>query len=260
MRLNGYVTIRTMNQDGTVWRCIIDALFEPDREGIVLCRTKQENYRQVEKTVAENNRKSVIFESLIIGLYWSASLIIYSAPEYVAARSVFIYSAVFCMIITLCGLFLIKRVPWMLHPVMCCFLLSLFGTSFGLAFVQPDQRIATMIAVSILVPTQFIERPIITIVLEMSAVVFYLVMGKRILAPDVYSWGKTTLIIFSTVGLILGHMTAKTRFERYVYLASAEKLADIQKNYNKELQRRSPPKRNISLPCRNNLLWEWQRW
>ena len=141
------------------------------------------------------------------------------------------------MIIALCGLFLVKRVPWTLYPVMWCFLLSLFGTSFGLAFVQLDQRIATMIAVAILVPSQFIERPIITIVLEAAAVVFYLVVGKRILTPDVYSWGSTTLIIFSTVGLILGYITTKTGLERYVYLASAEKLANIQKNYNKELQK-----------------------
>ena len=63
------------------------------------------------------------------------------------------------------------------------------------------------------------------------------VMGKRILTPDVYSWGITTLLIFSSVGVILGHITTKSRFERYVYLDSAEKLAEIQKNYNKELQK-----------------------
>ena len=45
------------------------------------------------------------------------------------------------------------------------------------------------------------------------------------------------MLIFSSVGVILGHITTKSRFERYVYLDSAEKLAEIQKNYNKELQK-----------------------
>ncbi len=108
---------------------------------------------------------------------------------------------------------------------------------FALAFLQPDQRIATMIAAAVIIPNLFLEIPIVTIAVEMAAVLFYAVMGKKILTPDVYSWGISTLIIFSSVGVGIGHITTKSRFERYVYLDSAEKVAEIQKNYNEELQK-----------------------
>lgn len=197
----------------------------------------KEDFQRVKESIDEKNRKTLSSVSIIVGLYWIASRFIYGAPKYAFTRIVFIDSALFCLIILLCSLFLVKRVPWTLHPVMCCMSISFWGTSFALAFLQPDQRIATKIVAAMIIPHLFLERPIVTIAIELISVAFYAVMGKRILTPDVYSWGITTLLIFSSVGVILGHITTKSRFERYVYLDSAEKLAEIQKNYNKELQK-----------------------
>ncbi len=197
----------------------------------------KEEFRRVKEPIAEKNRKTLGSVSIIVGLYWLASRFIYGSPEYAFSRTVFISSALFCLIILLCSLFLVKHVPQTLLPLICALLLSFFGTSFALAFLQPDQRIATMICVAMSIPNLFLERPIVTITIEMIAVVFYAVMGKRILNPDVYSWGISTLIIFSSVGVIIGHITTKSRFERYVYIDSAEKLAEIQTKYSEELQK-----------------------
>ena len=88
-----------------------------------------------------------------------------------------------------------------------------------------------------IVPNLFLQSPIITIAIEVAAIVFYAVMGKNILDPEVYSWGISTLIIFFSVSLLIGHLTTKSGFERYVYLDAAEKLAEIQTKYNEELQK-----------------------
>ena len=204
---------------------------------LIYAGLSKEDFRRVKEPIDEKNQRTLSSVSIIVGLYWLASRFIYGGPEYAFSRKVFISSALFCLIILLYSLCFLKRLPWTLHPVMCCMSLSFFGTSFALAFLQPDQRISTMIAVAMIIPNLFLERPIITIAMEMTGVLFYAIMGKRILTPDVYSWGVSTLVIFSSVAVIIGHMTTKSRFERYVYVDSAEKLAEIQTKYNEELQK-----------------------
>ena len=49
--------------------------------------------------------------------------------------------------------------------------------------------------------------------------------------PEKYSWTLTNLIIFSTIGLVLGYFVNKTRFERYIFADSAVKLAELQTRY-----------------------------
>ena len=212
-------------------------LFNRIYNELVYAGLSKEDFLRVKEPVAEKNRKTLRSVSIIVGLYWLASRFLYGGPEYAFSRIVFIHSALLCLIILLCSIFLVKRFPRTLLPLSCCLLLSFYATSFALAFLQPDLRIATMIGVAMIVPNLFLQSPIITIAIEVAAIVFYAVMGKNILDPDVYSWGISTLIIFSSVSLLIGHLTTKSGFERYVYLDAAEKLAEIQTKYNEELQK-----------------------
>jgi len=115
--------------------------------------------------------------------------------------------------------------------------LSALGTGIGLSVVQPDQRIATVMAAATIVPTFYIDRTFASFLVELTALIAYIVLGKAFIQPEVFSWGLETLILFSIAGILSGHAINKARFERYVYADSAKKLAEIQKNYNDELQK-----------------------
>ncbi len=191
----------------------------------------------VRKPVNERNRKSLAAWSLSWGLFWFVSLFLFSGPEYARPWIVFLVSFIVSLLTMLCALFLIKRIKWLLFPVMYFYLLSIFGTGIGLSVTQPDQRIATIIAVAVITPTFFIDRTIANIITEVIAIIVYAVLGKLFIYPDVFSWGMETLILFSLAGVISGHIINKSRFERFVYSESTERLAKEAESANEAKSR-----------------------
>lgn len=194
-------------------------------------------FQQVRKPVAERNRKLLIAWSIISGLFWIATMLLYNTPEYAQAmivlRAALIASALTCA----CALLLAKRFPQALLPSMYFWELSFLGTAIGLSFVQPDVRIAAMVALPLIVTVSFIDRTVATVAIEAIAFFVYAAFGKDVLFPDVYAWGVKSLAIFCVAGIITGHTINKARFERYLYADSAKKLADLQKAYSEELER-----------------------
>ena len=214
----------------------------------------KEEFLQVKEAVGEKNRRSIISWSCIVGLFWIITLFIFSAPEYSSGRTILLISLSIDIIASMCALFLIKRAKWLLLPIMYLLELSILGTGIGLAFVQPDQRAATMIALALMIPALFIDRTIVTFLLEALAITVYVIFGKSILSNEVYSWGWLTLLTFSLAGVLSGHMINKARFERFVFADSAKKLADIQKNYSEELEKEVIAKTQKIVNLHNQLI------
>lgn len=146
-------------------------------------------------------------------------------------------SCIICFAVLMSGLFLIKRFPQMLFPTMYILQLSVLGTGIGLSVLQPDLRVATVIATATIIPTFYIDRTAAFVAVEGIAVLAYVLLGKRFIDPDVFSWGLETLLLFSVAGILNGHFINKARFERYVYAESEKKLAEMQQHYNEELQK-----------------------
>ena len=197
----------------------------------------KERFDQVKEPVGERNRKSVISWSIITGLFWFACFFIFADPKYDQGMTVVRIAFVISIVTLLSALLLVKRFRWLLLPTMYLLQLSVFGTGIGLAVLQPDQRTATMIAFALMVPLLYIDRTIVSIAFEALTVVFYVVLGRNVIYPEVYSWGLITLVTFSLAGIMSGHVVNKSRFERFVYADSADKLAVIEKNYNAELEK-----------------------
>ena len=197
----------------------------------------KEEFLQIREQVGEKNRKSVISWSIIAGLFWIACFFMFSAPQY-AKGLIVVRVALAISVVTLASaLFLIKRARWLLYPTMYILEISIIGTGLGLSFVQPDQRIATMSAMALISPIFFIDRTAASIAIETSAIIVYVVFGKNIIMPDVYSWGWLNLTTFAVAGVLCGHTINKARFERFVYADSAKKLAEMEKKYNEELEK-----------------------
>ncbi|MBR4798811.1 MAG: hypothetical protein IK047_00965, partial [Clostridia bacterium] len=197
----------------------------------------KEEFDRVKEPVGEHNRKAIISWAGIVGLFCIICLFIFRDPVYAEGRAVLFVSLAVSAVAMACALFLIKRFRRLLFPAMYLLQLSVLGTGIALAVVQPDKRTATMVAFALIIPVFFVDRTIITVALQTAAIIAFVVFGKNVIVPEVYSWGWQTLAVFSMAGVISGHMINKSRFERFVYADSAKKLADIQKNYNEELQK-----------------------
>jgi diguanylate cyclase (GGDEF)-like protein len=89
-----------------------------------------------------------------------------------------------------------------------------------------------MIFASVLiVPVFFISDTLTTsIMLILNAAVFALV-GKNSMETETFRWTMTNLIIFSSIGLVVGYFVNKARFERFVFAESAMQLAELQTRY-----------------------------
>ncbi len=198
----------------------------------------KEEFDGVENQVAEMNRKNLILWSILIGIFWFAGLIIYLLKdEYYGCRVVYTAALAFCILMLILSATLIKKHPRLLLPSIYLFDASLFAAGIGIMVCQPDIRTVLMIALVIIVPTGFLERTIVNTLIQTLGIIASAIFGKIFLVPDVYSFSIMNQILFALAGLLVGHIINESRYRRCVYATSAEKLAEIQKNYNIDLQK-----------------------
>ncbi|MBR3630889.1 MAG: GGDEF domain-containing protein [Oscillospiraceae bacterium] len=199
---------------------------------LFFCGLKPAEFRQVLRPVSEDNRKAAIVWAATSSIFWILSLLLsLNTSAYAACRLVYIVALTGSILVLLWALFVVPKLPRTLYPTMYLLEITLLSAGIGIAACQPDVRTCTMIAAVIIVPVCFIERTIISVLLNTATIVFYAFLTKSCIKPEIYSWGLTNLLLFSFAGLMIGHVINKTRFERYLYADSAEKLARIQMHY-----------------------------
>ena len=215
----------------------------------------KEDFKRVSKPVAEVNRKSLMFFSIVSGAFWIAGLIIYLLQDnYIECRYVYIGAFIISMITLLLSTTLVKRYPRLLFPTLMLFNASLYAAGIGMAIFQPDIRTVLMIAIVIIVPSGFIQRTIVNNILQVLSILVLAIVGHFYLVDDVYSFSLMNVTIFAIAGLVIGHIINKSRYQRYVYADSAEKLVAMQKNYNDDLQKEVELKTERILALHNQLI------
>ena len=215
----------------------------------------KEDFKRVSKPVAEVNRKSLMFFSIVSGVFWIAGLIIYLLKDnYIQCRYVYICAFVISMITLLLSTTLVKRYPRLLFPTLMLFNASLYAAGIGMAICQPDIRTVLMIAIVIIVPSGFIQRTIVNNILQVLSILVLAIVGHFYLVDEVYSFSLMNVTIFAIAGLVIGHIINKSRYQRYVYADSAEKLVVMQKNYNDDLQKEVELKTERILALHNQLI------
>lgn len=192
----------------------------------------REEFYQVRDTVAEANRRSGEAWSCIAGIFWVFCLCMsIRDPAFAACRQVYA-SALLACAATFFGMrFSVRRFPWTLAPFMYLFQLSFLFASIGIAVCQPNVRSVTMVAAAIIFPIFFIDRTIVSCILCVIAITVYTAAGKNIVAPEIHTFNLLVLHIFTIAGILVGHVTNKARYERYVYADSAAKLAEMQTKF-----------------------------
>ena len=193
---------------------------------------RKEEYDQVHDPVAEANHKALTYWSVLVSIFWIYCLLMsLKAPDYAVCRPAYFAALAVCVISFLCSRFVVTRFPKTLPLFKFIFRLGLLGGGIGIAVCQWNVRSLTFFAVAIVSPSIFVDSTLSSLFVQCSALVIYILMGRNIIAPDIYSWGLGNFILFSVFGVLIGNAINKERFERYVFAESAKELAEIQMRY-----------------------------
>ena len=181
--------------------------------------------------ITKDNRKFVIIWASAESIYWIFCLIMSMYKnDFFLCRKAYAGALIVClaalMITVLFSGKNLKLVP--LTAVMTE--VALLGAGIGIACYQ-DARTIVIFAAVLIVPVMYISKTLPTVILFVINAIVFAIIGSQVMSPETYSWTFMNLIIFSTVGILIGHFVDTSRFERYVYARSVEKLADIQMRY-----------------------------
>lgn len=181
--------------------------------------------------IMRDNKKFVIIWASIESVYWIFDLIMsmYKRDFYLC-RNAYAGALILCLAALLMTL-LFTRKDLKLIPLAAVMTeLALLGAGIGIACYQ-DSRTIVLFAAVLIVPVMYVSRTVTTVILFVINAIVFIFIGSRVMSPEPYSWTILNLVIFSSVGVLIGHFVDTSRFERYVYARSAEKLAEIQKRY-----------------------------
>jgi len=187
--------------------------------------------KSVNAQVMEENRKFAIIWSIFQILYWGFCLFMSTRqPDYRMCRHVYIVAFSICVVSLLLALFAVPRVHWLIRPVALMVDIAFLGAGIGVAQLLAPKTIIIFASV-LVIPVFFISDTLSTIVLLVFNIIVFSVSGKNTMEPETFSWVRTNLIIFSSIGLFLGYFVNRTRYERYLFADSAVKLAELQTKY-----------------------------
>ena len=193
--------------------------------------TKAE-YDLVHEPVAEANHKVLTYWSVLVSIFWIYCLLMsLRAPDYAMCRPAYLVALIICVFSFLCSRFVVTRFPNTLTLFKFIFRLNLLCGGVGIAVCQWNVRSLTLFAVAIISPSIFVDSTLSSLLVHGSALVIYILMGRNVITPDIYSWGLGNYILFSIFGFLIGNAINKERFERYVFAESEKKLAEIQRRY-----------------------------
>ena len=193
---------------------------------------RKTEYDRVRRPVAEANHKALTYWSVLVSIFWIYCLLMsLKEPDYARCRPAYITALAICVFSFLCSRFVVTKFPDTLTLFKFIFRLGLLGGGIGIAMCQWDLRSLTLFAVAIISPSIFVDSTLSSLLVHCSALVIYILLGRNVIAPDIYSWGLGNYILFSVFGILIGNAINKERFERYVFAESEKELAGIQKRY-----------------------------
>ena len=206
--------------------------FEKFKNYILYCGTGKEEFKQVQGQVAEANLKALRYWSVLVSVFWIYCICMsFYAENYKMCRPAYIISLCTCIVSFFCAHFLAPRFPKVLPLLKYFFRLSLLGGGIGIAVCQNNLRSLTLFAVAIISPSIFIDTTVSSLAVHCSALVLYILLGRNVIAPDIYYWGLNNYMLFSVFGLLIGNAINKERFERYVYAEYEKQLTEVQMRY-----------------------------
>ncbi len=186
---------------------------------------------RIRAQIREENRKFAIIWSIAHILYWCFCLVMSTMKtDYLICRNIYAVALAVSVLSLLLAFFAVPRAPWLIQIVSLVVDAIFLGAGIAVAQYLAPKTIIIFASV-LVVPVLFISHLLPTLILLTVNIIVFSIVGRAGMESSTYSWTLTNLIIFSTIGLVLGFFVNKTRFERYNFADSAVKLAELQTRY-----------------------------
>ena len=173
------------------------------------------------------NRKSAIIWAAAQMVYWFYCMMMSFAkvPDFVLCRNIYLVSFVICVVALALAMFAAPRVSWLIPLITFAVDFALLGAGIGIARHLAPKTIIIFASV-LIVPVFFICDSLTTLMILLINAAAFAVIGKISMEPEIFRWTLVNLLIFSSVGFVLGFFVNKARFERYYYAEAALQLAE----------------------------------
>ena len=206
---------------------MIRKLFTKVRNELFFCGLDPAGFNEVRDQVAQTNRKSVVIWSVFAIAFWTyCSVMTFFQQAYLQCRYVYL-AGLLCALISLwLAAFSTKLKRFFLYFSMALLQLSLLGAAIGIQVCQPDDKSLTMFVMSVIIPVMLVIRPFTSVAYLLTNILTYAIVARFYVDPDIYVWGLINLIIFSTLGQMMGHIINRARFEREMFALRVAKAAE----------------------------------
>ena len=188
--------------------------------------------------ILDVNLKYIRIWEVVELLYWAyCMLMTLREADFLLCRDIYLAAFIVCLIVTgVTCFFTIKQRRAILTCALILQLAILFPGVFIARYMAP--KIIVIFASALIVPVMFITTTLSTILVLLANVILLIMVGTPGMEPETFKWTLTNLIIFSSIGTVIGHFVNKDRFERYMIAEKAVQLAESNARLA-ELQRRN---------------------
>ena len=187
-----------------------------------------------QEKVLEDNRKFAVAWSAAQILYWGYCIVMsFSSEDFHRCRSAYIAAIILCVAALICAARLAPKAPRLIPFTEILTVVALLGASLWIARIQLRHNAWTlmMFASVLLFPIMFINVTLSNILVAGVNFLAAVIMLRDGIKPEVSRWSLTNLLIFSSIGILVGHFIDRARYERYVFAESAVKLAEMQTKF-----------------------------
>ena len=185
----------------------------------------------VKAQIMEENRKFAVIWSIAQIFYWSFCVFMSTRqPDFRICRHIYVVALLICIITLLLAIFVVPRFPWLVQLVALAVDAAFFGAGIAIARHLSPKTIIIFASV-LIVPILFISGSLPTLILLIVDIVVFAIVGRSGMEPSVYVWTLTNMIIFSSLGFLLGYYINSTRIERFIFADSMSKVAELQTRY-----------------------------
>ena len=203
-------------------------MFRKIRNALLMNEFSHLDLKSVKPQIMEDNRKYCVIWSVFNELFWAYSLIMsLSDPLYHRCRPIYIIAFTICAFTLFLSVYAAPKHDRFIQLIAIVLDAVLLLAGCFIARRLAPQTILVFAAV-LIVPVWFIANTLSSILILLINIVTFALIGPRSMEPGIFKWVLSNLIIFSVLGIMLGHFVNKARFERYVFADSNARLAEMQ--------------------------------
>ena len=184
---------------------------------------------KVRSQVTDDDRKFAVIWSSAEIIYWGFCLIMsFREKSFGLCRTAYLFGIILAFFAWICTVLFMRRLPRLIHPAKALIYTSLLGGSLLIAWfmLQANEGTIMIFAAMLIAPVFFVSNTLTNLIMAVADIIAASLLLSHGIEPEVCRWAVTDLIIFSSIGVTLGHFINKARFERYVFAESAVQLAE----------------------------------